>query len=204
MTEVITKAEFARELSLSRARISQLCKIGRPVRPDGKLNPAQAVAWVKANRFPWLGGWELRKKTRGGADAAPMPAVLVEDGIGIPQLPDPSELPELPDWEGEIREQSVIEFMNEVRRTGKIESFARVALRFGCTMKQAFALARFFDLFMAFYFVPKDPDRAYIRVHEEPDWNRMAAEAGTTANVEEWQDWMNRRLEESEPGKAEA
>jgi hypothetical protein len=65
-------------------------------------------------------------------------------------------------------------------------------------------MARWFDMFMAFYFVPKDPEWDYIRVHEEPDWNRMAAEAGTTANVEEWQGWMNRRLEEGEPGKAEA
>lgn len=31
-----------------------------------------------------------------------------------------------------------------------------------------------------------------------------AAEAGTTANVEEWQDWMNRVLGEEEPGKVEA
>jgi hypothetical protein len=49
-----------------------------------------------------------------------------------------------------------------------------------------------------------DPERDYIRVHAEPDWNRMAAEAGTTADVQGWQDWMNRLLEEVEPGKAEA
>lgn len=45
---IITKAELARELDLSRARISQLCKIGLPVRPDGKVNRAEAVEWVKA------------------------------------------------------------------------------------------------------------------------------------------------------------
>jgi hypothetical protein len=194
MTDVITKAELARELNLSRARISQLCKAGLPVRPDGKLNHEEAVAWVKGNVFSWLGGWELRK-ARGGA----MPAAVAV-------LPEFGELPdlEIPDWEGEIREAAVIDFMNEVRRTGNIENFARVALRFGCTVQQAFAVARFFDIFMAFYFIPKDPDRAYIRVHEEPDWNRMAAEAGTTADPEAWQGWMNRLLEEEEPGKAEA
>lgn len=42
MTDVIMKAEVARELDLSRARISQLCRIGLPVRPDGKLSRAEA------------------------------------------------------------------------------------------------------------------------------------------------------------------
>ena len=196
MTDVITKAELARVLNVSRARISQMSKAGLPVRPDGKLNRTEALAWVKGNVCSWLGGWELRKAR--GASPAPIPAAA--DLLDFAELPDL----EIPDWEGELREAAVIDFMNEVRQTGNIESFARVALRFGCSMKQAFAMARFFDLFMAFYFVPKDPDRAYIRVHEEPDWNRMAAEAGTAASVEEWQGWMNRRLEEGEPGKAEA
>jgi hypothetical protein len=202
MTEVITKAELARELNLSRARISQLCKIGLPVRPDGKLNRAEAVAWVKGNVCSWLGGWwgNLRQKT----GRAPMPAASITGGMDLAELPELGELPDLPDPIAEIGEAAVIDFMNEVRRTENIESFARVALRFGCTMQQAFAVARWFDLFMAFYCVPKDPERDYIRVHAEPDWNRMAAEAGTTADVEAWQDWMNRLLEEGEPEEVEA
>lgn len=213
----ITKAELARELDLSRARISQLCKIGLPVRPDGKLNRAEAVAWVKANVCSWRGGWwgDLRKKhtERAGRRRAPMPAASMAGGmdfelpeIELGDLPDFGELTdiEIPDWEGELREAAVIDFMNEVRQTGNIESFARVALRVGCTMQQAYAVARWFDMFMAFSFVPKDPEREYVRVHDEPDWNRMAAEAGTTADVEAWRDWMNRILEEDEPGKVEA
>jgi len=196
MTGVITKAELARELNLSRARVSQLSKMGLPVRPDGKLNRVEALAWVTGNVCSWLGGWELRK-TRGGTNPAPMPAAVAD-------LPELGELPdlEIPDWEGEIREAAVIDFMNEARRTGNIETFARVALRFGCTMQQAFAVARWFDLFIAFYSVPKNPERDYIRVHAEPDWNQMTAEAGTTADVEAWQDWMNRLLEVEEPEKA--
>jgi hypothetical protein len=64
MNEVITKAELARELDLSRARVSQLCKIGLPVRPDGRLNRAEALAWVKANVCSWRGGWwgDIRQK----------------------------------------------------------------------------------------------------------------------------------------------
>jgi hypothetical protein len=208
MTDVIRKAELARELDLSRARISQMCKIGLPVRTDGKLNRAETVAWVTANVCSLRGGWwgELRKKARGGRQPAPMPEAAIVSGAELSRMVD--ELPNfniLDDAELEqAQEQAVLKFMNEVRKTGNIESFARVALRFGCTMQQAYAVARWFETFMAFYFTPKDPERDYIRVHEEPDWNRMATEAGTTADPEAWQDWMNRILEEEEPGKVGA
>ena len=213
---IITKAELARELDLSRARISQLCKSGLPVRPDGKLNRAEAVEWVKANVCSWLGGWwgDLRKKhmERAGRRRAPMQAASMADGmdfelpeIHLEDLPDLGGLGDfkITDWEGEIREAAVIDFMNEVRQSGNIENFARMALRFGCTMQQAYAVAWWFDLFMAFYFTPKDPERGYITVHEEPDWNRMAREVGTTADVDAWCKWVNQILEEEEPGKAE-
>lgn len=207
MGDVITKAELARELELSRARISQLCMMGLPVRPDGKLNRAEAVAWVKANVCSWRGGWwgNLRQKTgQAGRQRARMPAAALAGGVDLGELPELGELPDTPDLIAEIGEAAVIDFMNEARQTGNLENFARMALRFGCTMQQAFAVARWFDLFMAFYFVPKDPERDYIRVHAEPDWNRMAAEVGTTADAEAWHHWMNRLLETEGPEKVGA
>ena len=86
---VITKADLARELNLSRARISQLCQIGLPVRPDGKLNRAEALAWVKANHCPWRGGWggDLRKKNKtvrpGRRQRAPMPEASMAGGMDL-------------------------------------------------------------------------------------------------------------------------
>ncbi len=204
MSDVITKAELARELDLSRARISQLCGMGLPVRPDGRVNRAEAVAWVKANVCSWRGGWWGNLRQKAGRGRAPIPAVDLTGAMDLGELSEIAELPDTPDLIAEIGEAAVIDFMNEARRTGNVEAFARLALRFGCTMQQAFAVARWFDLFMAFTFVPKDPERDYIRVHAEPDWNRMAAEAGTTADPEAWQTWMNRLLEEEEPGKVEA
>jgi hypothetical protein len=205
VADVITKAELARELDLSRARITQLCRIGLPVRTDGKLNRAEAVAWVKANVCSWRGGWWLRKaKPAGVGQQATMPADSLTGGMDLGELPELGELPDLPDPIAEIGEAAVIDFMNEVRRTGNVEAFARLALRFGCTMQQAFAVARWFDLFLAFAFVPRDPERDYIRLHREPDWDRMAGEAGTTADPEAWQDWMNRLLEAEEPEKVGA
>jgi hypothetical protein len=311
---VITKAALARELGLSRARISQLCRTGLPVRPDGKLDRAKAVAWVKANVDSWRGGWCLRRKA--GPRPGPMPTASVWSGKDFPdldelpdlQIPDFSEdeLREAAEWldrewsrieaegwldrectrsefrkqfttsepvaigrgieaelgnlkgarmdsaviaakspEGETAdiaatgadqerrrlgndsaeivrtegmaawkvgftdrqtferaccEASVINFMNHVRRPKNIEGFARAAFCFGCSMRQAFALAQFLDLFMAYYLmpeIPEDPEPEYIQVYEEPDWNRLAAEAGTTADVEAWKAWMSRILEES-------
>ena len=46
MTEIITKAELARRLGISKARISQLAKRGLPVRDDGKLDLTVALNWI--------------------------------------------------------------------------------------------------------------------------------------------------------------
>ena len=164
----------------------------------------KAVAWVKANVCSLRGGWWGNLRQKAGRGRAPIPAADLAGGLELGELPELAELPDAPDLIAEIGEAAVIDFMNEMRRSRNIENFARAALRFGCTMQQAFAVARWFDLMMAFSFVPKDPERDYIRFHAEPDWNRMAAEAGTTADPEAWQDWMNRLLEAGEPGKVEA
>lgn len=46
-----SKAELAALLGLSRGRITQLIKKGLPVRRDGRVDKAEAVAWYRAN-FP--------------------------------------------------------------------------------------------------------------------------------------------------------
>ena len=69
--ETISKAQLARELGVSRARVSQLVKGGLPVRPDGRLDRARALAWVRANNFSWLGGWALREKSGARKETVP-------------------------------------------------------------------------------------------------------------------------------------
>jgi len=142
MADVITKAELARELDLSRARISQLCGMGLPVRPDGRVNRAEAVAWVKANVCSWRGGWWGNLRQKAGRGRAPIPAADLAGGMDLGNLPELGELPDTPDLIAEIGEAAVIDFMNEVRRTENVKTSARLALRFGCTMQQAFAVAR--------------------------------------------------------------
>jgi hypothetical protein len=61
--EIIRKSDLARELGVSRARVSQLVRGGLPVRPDGRLDRVRTLAWVRANNFSWLGGWWMREKS---------------------------------------------------------------------------------------------------------------------------------------------
>ena len=46
---IISKSELAKELSLSKGRISQLVKAGLPVRPDGRVDRGKALAWIEAH-----------------------------------------------------------------------------------------------------------------------------------------------------------
>jgi hypothetical protein len=52
----ITKADLARELGITRAGITPYVQRGLPVRRDGRLNRAEALAWVQNNIIPSLGG----------------------------------------------------------------------------------------------------------------------------------------------------
>ncbi len=45
---VVSKAEFAQELHVSRARISQLADRGLPVRADGRIDRDEALMWIRA------------------------------------------------------------------------------------------------------------------------------------------------------------
>ena len=46
-TAIISKAQLAREIGVSKARISQLVSGGLPVRADGKLDRILALNWIK-------------------------------------------------------------------------------------------------------------------------------------------------------------
>ena len=47
--ESITKANFAREIGVSKARVSQLVKLGPPVLSDGRLDCQEALTWYQSN-----------------------------------------------------------------------------------------------------------------------------------------------------------
>ena len=45
---IVTKAEFARLLDVSPARVSQYVAAGMPVRRDGRLYARRCLKWVRA------------------------------------------------------------------------------------------------------------------------------------------------------------
>ncbi|GAA0569452.1 hypothetical protein GCM10009099_03910 [Caenispirillum bisanense] len=69
--EVVTKSEFARRIGRTPGRVSQYVAAGMPVRDDGKLNFAEALAWVEGNTDP-------AKRTAGGARPTDFAAVKAE------------------------------------------------------------------------------------------------------------------------------
>ncbi len=54
---VVTKAEFARALNLSAARVPQYVTAGMPVRRDGRLYFRRCLKWVRAAYPLWRLNW---------------------------------------------------------------------------------------------------------------------------------------------------
>lgn len=54
------KSEFAKELQITKARISQLIKEGLPVNKDGTINPEIAAPWIAKRCASSRGGHTLR------------------------------------------------------------------------------------------------------------------------------------------------
>ena len=49
MTKILTKAEFAKALGVSRPTVSAYCRRGMPQEPDGRLNEDACRAWIREN-----------------------------------------------------------------------------------------------------------------------------------------------------------
>jgi hypothetical protein len=195
MMEVITKAELARELEVSRARITQLCQKGLPVRPDGKVNRAEAVAWVKANVCSWRGGWwgNMRKKN-GVTDPAGEKELSTNGSMGwidvsdMPGLRDEADYQMLSDYH-----RGCVDIVNALRRPGNIENMAEMALSQGCTMAQAYGVVHLCEYLMAAWMADfidgclRRKNASVIHLFEtEPDWAELARRAGEPVEVERW------------------
>jgi hypothetical protein len=64
------KSEFAKELQITKARISQLIKEGLPVNKDGTISPEVAAPWIAKHCSSSRGGHTLRGKKSDIADRA--------------------------------------------------------------------------------------------------------------------------------------
>ena len=71
---VISKAELAVALNLSRGRVSQLIRGGLPTRPDGRVDRDVAITWYRDNIVPRLSN--AAEFAPGGAKIKPAAAAV--------------------------------------------------------------------------------------------------------------------------------
>ena len=76
---VLSKAELARKLNVSRARISQLCHEGLPVLANGKVELQAALNWISTH---------VDRSRDVGRTHRPVPALQV-GADSPPMQPDP-------------------------------------------------------------------------------------------------------------------
>lgn len=81
--EAITKAELARRLELSRARVSQLCKAGMPTLPGGKVDAEAAAAWIARRTDP---SHQIGRRVRTAPAPAATPAASRSEAPQQPRI----------------------------------------------------------------------------------------------------------------------
>src|SRR6516225_8546668 len=132
LMDVLTKAELARLLGVRPPRISQLCRAGLPVRPDGKLNRVEAVEWVRENVDPVRGGWGEGMRPRKNAKVRDADT-RKELELDIPQDDRNCDYQLLSDYS-----RGAVDIVNALRRPQNIRCIADMVVAHGCTAAQAY------------------------------------------------------------------
>ncbi|WP_321473019.1 hypothetical protein [uncultured Paludibaculum sp.] len=159
MSETISKSELAGLLKLTRARVSQFVAAGLPVRPDGRLNRAEALEWCRKNWRPDSGGWGVngRATRTARAKTGPKAQRKATAGSGV-ELPDPAALASDRKW------------LAEVTGPPALEAAARVAIRLGCTQAQAFGMTSWLTVLPALFSSCHDDALCGL---PQPDWTAI-------------------------------
>jgi hypothetical protein len=122
---IISKSQLAKELRLSRARITQMCQMeGFPVRSDGRINRSEALDWHKSR------GLDQQTSKRG-----PKPKSCSPTGS-----PSQAQL-----YRALEKRKARLQVLREIAAPFELLVFGRVALRMGCSPEQARALAMWYS-----------------------------------------------------------
>lgn len=196
MDDTITKAELARQLNLSRPRVTQLCQAGLPVRPDGKLNRMEAVEWVRTHVDRPRGGWSegMRPRKNGKARDA---STRKELELDIPQDDWTCDYRSLSDyWRG------AVDIVNALRRPQNIRCIADMGIAHGCTAAQAYGVAQMYGFLLALWMhdavaarLGQEHARVIHLFETQPDWSGIAHIAGEPLDVPAWENESQWRLE---------
>lgn len=142
MEDIVTKASLAAELGCSRSRLSQLK--GMPIRPDGKLNRPEVLAWIIKFKSGHRGGWHegIRGKdlhTRAKA----LLATSENQKSKTERRPATDRLPvNLPEAVKSVpfNREVTVDVLRQVSSPVEALAFAVYSMEFGCTPEQAYAL----------------------------------------------------------------
>jgi hypothetical protein len=119
---IITKAELAAVLGLSKGRISQLSKRdGFPCRPDGRIDRERAVQWY---HDAGLGNGVTKRGPRPKAASV--------------------EIPTRPSTDSSGAYHAVLDALLRIASPAAVLRFAAVALRAGCSAESAYCVAQWF------------------------------------------------------------
>lgn len=185
--KVISKAQLADELKISRARVSQYVKRGLPVRSDGKLDRSEALNWLNRSTVG-LKSFEDKGSNRAqklSKVAKPKPAIV------------------LPADELEIGDEARTALVAAIDRIEAVVAYAVVAA--GGTAEVAFCTASIARL--EFMDVAADhldeigarwvePDNTLGPVeptHLPPDWPSLAGLADEPVAIDRWRKAERRR-----------
>jgi hypothetical protein len=182
MSATISKGELAAELKLTRARVSQFVAAGLPVRPDGRLNRDEALAWCREHWRPNSGGWGVNgRATRTARAKAEKQVVAVSAESDYERLSDYG--------------RGFVDAVNFMRDPHHVKAFAEVAASHGCTAAQSYGTAQTVALFMGIWssdmaarMLDLSAGEAFVvQVYEEePDWSELAAITGEPIDVKSW------------------
>ena len=189
----ITKANFAREIGVSKARVSQLLKLGLPVLANGRLDREQALDWYRANITPPMIKLGRQNPTLAQMQASD-PAPTEEEA----RLITKAQFREC--WR-EAGLEGAAWIANELRHPKRVQVIAEMAARLGCTAAQAYGIADIYERLVTGWVFPLASEDAeeIVLYDREPDWPKVAELAGEPVDVRAWARHMAETLGAREP-----
>ena len=189
----ITKANFAREIGVSKARVSQLLKLGLPVQSDGRLDREQALDWYRANITPPMIKLGRQNPTLAQMEAAD-PAPPEEEA----RLITKAQFREC--W-GKAALEGAAWIANELRHPERVQVIAEMAARLGCSAAQAYGIADVYERLVTGWVFPlaSEDEDEIVLYDREPDWAKVAELAGEPVDLQAWVRHTDETLGSPEP-----
>ncbi len=185
---IVTKEGFAREFGLTGSQVRQFVTLGMPLRADGRIDLAEAIAWLERTIKPM----PLRRRP-GAAGAVDRPS----DPRGVGGFAVLGRI------EGPLERGAVWMALANGYRTPEVA--ARLAVAAGAPMPLAYALFRALkthvvtDALAVLRAGRLDLDQDLVdpglwspEAFNEPDWTSLAAQAGEPVDADAWAEFADR------------